>query len=176
MKLTEEDKQNFLSMVCPESRKLAEDLLDEKINALYIRYVYTGYNPCNYTDGGVKDFGKLGQACVGIFENSADEPSQVIKLNAYKDHMSNDDFYKIRRITSKYGDNWEYEMLNKSDTDETLRWELLKLYVEDPELCSVIMKRKFKKIYDELSDSDKLLLEVSDDNKCWEFKWHIAKC
>lgn len=175
MKLSEEDKHRFFNMVCPEYRSLAEDLLDGKIDVLYIGYAYTGYSPCTYTGNTIKNYSGLGQVYIEIFENSTDEPSKVIMLHATKDHMAPDDFYTIRRITSSYGDKYEYDMLNKSDANDELRWELLKMYVEDPELCSVIMRRKFKKIYDELSDSDKLLLEVADDNKYWEFKWHSAK-
>ena len=37
------------------------------------------------------------------------------------------------------------------------------IYMERPEDCPVIMKKKCQKIYDSLSDSDKLLLELDLD-------------
>ena len=81
-------------------------------------------------------------------------------LHANRDHISPDDLLTIRHVVNFYGDLLEYDALIESDTNEKLRWELLKLYVDDPEACSVIMKRKLKKIYDDLSGSDKLLLEL----------------
>ena len=157
MILSEEDKQNFLKLVCPESRSLAEDLINEKIDALYI-----GYGFASASD--VKKYGVLGQAYIKIFENSTDESSKVIMLNADRDHIPLDDLLTIRQVVNFYGGSFEYNALRESDRYEKLRWQLLKLYVDDPEACSVIMKRKFKKIYDGLSDSDKLLLEID----CYE--------
>lgn len=156
MTLSEEDKQNFLKLVCPESRSLAEDLINEKIDALYIWYGFVGGID-------IKNYGVLGQAYIEIFENSTDEPSKVIMLNANKNNMSLDDFQTIRQVVNFYGGLLEYNALAKSDRDEKLRWQLLKLYADDPEACSVIMKRKFKKIYDDLSDSDKLLAMINEE-------------
>lgn len=163
MILSEEDKQNFLKLVCPESRSLAEDLIDGKIDALYIGREYAGYDAYAYMPY-IKNYGVLGQAYIGIFENSTDEPSKVIMLHANRDHISPDDLRTIRHVVNFYGDLLEYNALIESDTNEKLRWELLKLYADDPEAWSVIMKRKLKKIYDDLSDSDKLLLEIN----CYE--------
>ena len=157
MILSEEDKQYFLKLVCPGYRRVAKDLINEKIDALYI-----GYGFASVSD--VKNYGVLGQAYIGIFENSTDEPSKVIMLHANRDHISPDDLLTIRHVVNFYGDLLEYNTLIKSDTNEKLRWELLKLYADDPEAWSVIMKRKLKKIYDDLSDSDKLLLEIN----CYE--------
>ena len=154
MILSEEDKQNFLKMVCPGYRRVAKDLINEKIDALYI-----GYGFASVSD--VKNYGVLGQAYIGIFENSMDEPSKVIMLHANRDHISPDDLLTIRHMVNFYGGPVDYNVLTKSDHDEKLRWQLLKLYADDPEACSVIMKRKLKKIYDGLSDSDKLLLEIN---------------
>ena len=157
MILSEEDKQYFLKLVCPGYRRVAKGLINEKIDALYI-----GYGFASVSD--VKNYGVLGQAYIGIFENSTDEPSKVIMLHANRDHISPDDLLTIRHVVNFYGDLLEYDALIESDTNEKLRWELLKLYADDPEAWSVIMKRKLKKIYDDLSDSDKLLLEID----CYE--------
>lgn len=153
MILSEEDKRNFLKLVCPGYRSIAEDLINEKIDALYIGYRFVGGSD-------IKNYGVLGQAYIEIFENSTDEPSKVIMLNANKNNMPLDDLQTIRQVVNFYGGPFEYNALTKSDRDEKLRWDLLKLYADDPEACSIIMKRKFKKIYDGLSDSDKLLLEI----------------
>ena len=157
MALSEKYKQNFLKMVCPGYRRVAKDLINEKIDALYIGYGFDSVSD-------VKNYGVLGQAYIGIFENSTDEPSKVIMLHATRDHISPDDLLTIRHVVNFYGDLLEYDALIESDTNEKLRWELLKLYADDPEAWSVIMKRKLKKIYDDLSDSDKLLLEID----CYE--------
>ena len=157
MILSEKDKQDFLKMVCPGYRRVAKDLINEKIDALYIGYGFDSVSD-------VKNYGVLGQAYIGIFENSTDEPSKVIMLHATRDHISHDDLLTIRHVVNFYGDLLEYDALIESDTNEKLRWELLKLYADDPEAWSVIMKRKLKKIYDDLSDSDKLLLEID----CYE--------
>ena len=157
MILSEKDKQNFLKMVCPGYRRVAKDLINEKIDALYIDYGFDSVSD-------VKNYGVLGQAYIGIFENSTDEPSKVIMLHANRDHISPDDLLTIRHVVNFYGDLLEYDALIESETNEKLRWELLKLYADDPEAWSVIMKRKLKKIYDDLSDSDKLLLEID----CYE--------
>ena len=157
MILSEKDKQDFLKMVCPGYRRVAKDLINEKIDALYIGYGFDSVSD-------VKNYGVLGQAYIGIFENSTDEPSKVIMLHATRDHISPDDLLTIRHVVNFYGDLLEYDALIESDTNEKLRWELLKLYADDPEAWSVIMKRKLKKIYDDLSDSDKLLLEID----CYE--------
>lgn len=155
MILSEEDKQNFLKMVCPGYRRVAKDLINEKIDALYIGYGFVGGSD-------IKNYGVLGQAYIKIFENSIGEPSKVIKLNANRDHMPLGDLLTIRQVVNFYGGAFEYNALCESDRYEKLRWQLLKLYVYNPEACSVIMKRKFKKIYDDLSDSDKLLLEIGE--------------
>ena len=165
MTLSEEDKQNFLKLVCPESRSLAEDLINEKIDALYIGYEYAGYEAYNHIPY-IKNHGVLGQAYIGIFENSTDEPSKIVMLNVTRQNIRNNELYIIQRIVYKYGNSWEYDLLVKSDTDDELRWELLEVYARDCE-CSFILKKKFKKIYESLSDSDKLLLELSDDDITW---------
>ena len=165
MILSEEDKQNFLKLVCPESRSLAEDLIDGKIDALYIGYEYAGYKVYAYMPY-IKNYGVLGQVYIEIFENSTDKPSKVIMLNVTRQNIRDDELYIINRIVYAYGNLWEYSLLVNSDTDEELRWELLEVYARDCE-CSFILKKKFKNIYESLSDSDKLLLELSDDDITW---------
>ena len=157
MILSEKDKQNFIKMVCPGYRSIAEDLINEKIDALYIRYDFVSVDDIKSYDG------VLGDAYIEIFENSTDEPSKVIMLSVNKNHISLD-LQTIRQVAKFYGGPVDYNVLTKSDRDEKLRWQLLKLYADDPEVCPVIMKRKLKKIYDDLSDSDKLLLEIN----CYE--------
>ena len=159
MTLSEEDKQNFLKMVCPGYRRVAKDLINEKIDALYIGYGFDSVSD-------VKNYGVLGQAYIGIFENSTDEPSKVIMLNVTRQNIRSNELCIIQRIVYKYGNSWEYGLLVKSDADDELRWELLEVYARDCE-CSFILKKKFKKIYESLSDSDKLLLELSDDDITW---------
>lgn len=156
MTLSDKDKQHFLDMVCPEYRSLAEDFVNGKLNALCVEYNWSDY-------GGRKKYGKFGQIFIEIFENNVATESQVILLDENQSSISFDDIGIIRQITREYGSRAEYFRLVKSDEDMQLRWELLKLYVNAPELCSVIMRRKFKKIYEELSDSDKLLLEIGED-------------
>ena len=155
MILSEEDKQNFLKMACPGYRSIAEDLINEKIDALYIGYDFVSVDDIKSYDG------VLGDAYIEIFENSTDEPSKVIMLNVNKNHISLD-IQTIRQVKKFYGGPFEYNALTESDRNEKFRWQLLKLYADDPEACSIIMKRKLKKIYDDLSDSDKLLLEITD--------------
>ena len=164
MTLSEEYKQHFLKLVCPGYRSIAEDLINEKIDALFILREYVGHKAYDYNGSDIKTYGALDQAYIEIFENSTYEPSKVIILNANRNHMPLDDLLIIRHVVNFYGGPVDYNVLTKSDRDEKLRWELLKLYADDPEACSVIMKRKLKKIYDGLSDSDKLLLELD----CYE--------
>ena len=87
-------------------------------------------------------------------------------LNVTRQNVRSNELYIIRRIVYKYGNSWEYDLLVKSDADDELRWELLEVYARDCE-CSFILKKKFKKIYESLSDSDKLLLELSDNDITW---------
>ena len=54
-------------------------------------------------------------------------------------------------------------MLKRVDKNEWMRKALMHTYMERPEDCPVIMKKKCQKIYDSLSDSDKLLLELDLD-------------
>ena len=82
MALSEEDKQNFLKMVCPGYRSIAEDLINEKINAIYIEYGFVSVDDIKSYDG------VLGDAYIEIFENSTEEPSKVIMLNVNKNHIS----------------------------------------------------------------------------------------
>lgn len=108
MILSEEDKQNFLKLVCPEYRSIAEDLINEKIDALYIGYRFVGGSD-------IKNYGALGQAYIEIFENSTGEPSKVIILNVNRNHMPLDDLLIIRHVVNFYGGPVDYNVLTKSD-------------------------------------------------------------
>ena len=155
MIISEEDKQRFLNMVCPEYRKLAEDLIDEKIDASCVRYDWYRYE---WHQFGIKH----GQICIEIHEDAITIAPKIILFNANRSTITDDDLDLIRRVVRRYGNVMEYRMLVKSDTDANLRWKIMKKYMNDSESCSVIMKKKCQKIYDSLSDSDKLLLELGE--------------
>ena len=158
MIVSEEDKQRFLNMVCPEYRKLAEDLIDEKIDALYVKYDWYPYESYQY-DGKCNS----GQIFIEIYEDTLGHTPKIILLNANQSTITDDDINLIRQVTRRYCDQMEYYFLINSDTDANLRWKIMKKYMNDRESCSVIMKKKCQKIYDSLSDSDKLLLELGED-------------
>ena len=157
MIVSEEDKQRFLNMVCPEYRKLAEDLIDEKIDAVCVRYDWYRYEWHQY-DGKCNS----GQIFIEIYEDTLGHQPKIILFNANQSTMTDDDINLIRQVTRKYGNQMEYYFLINSDTDANLRWKIMKKYMNDSESCSVIMKKKCQKIYDSLSDSDKLLLELGE--------------
>ena len=155
MIISEEDKQRFLNMVCPEYRKLAEDLIDEKIDALYVKYDWYPYETYQYDCKC-----NSGQIFIEIY--ALGHTPKIILLNANQSTITDDDINLIRQVTRKYGNRWEYNLLAQSDKDVNLRWKIMKKYMNDRESCSVIMKKKCQKIYDSLSDSDKLLLELGE--------------
>ena len=156
MIISEEDKRRFLNMVCPEYSKLAEDLIDEKIDALCVRYDWYRYE---WHQFGIK----RGQICIEIHEDAITIAPKIILFNANRSTITDDDLDLIRRVVRRYGNVMEYRMLVKSDTDANLRWKIMKKYMNDSESCSVIMKKKCQQIYESLSDSDKLLLELGED-------------
>ena len=160
MIISEEDKRRFLNMVCPEYSKLAEDLIDEKIDALYVKYDWHPYESYQY-DGKCNS----GQIFMKIYEDTLEHTPKIIlfNLNVHLRSITDGDIELIRQVTRRYGDQMEYYFIIKSDTDANLRWKIMKNYMNDRESCSVIMKKKCQKIYDSLSDSDKLLLELGED-------------
>ena len=64
MILSEKDKQNFLKMVCSGYRRVAKDLINEKIDALYIGYGFAGVSD-------VKKYGVLGIKIELPFQSSS---------------------------------------------------------------------------------------------------------
>ena len=158
MLISEEDKQRFLNMVCPEYSKLAEDLIDEKIDALYVRYDWYPYESYKHD---VKCIS--GQIYIEIYEDTLRTTPRIILLNANQSTITGDDIELIRQVTRRYGTRAEYGCLVQSDKNANLRWKIMKKYMNDRESCSVIMKKKCQKIYESLSDSDKLLLELGED-------------
>ena len=166
MIISEEDKRRFLNMVCPEYRKLAEDLIDEKIDALYVVYGWHSYeHSYEWHPYGVKKCCcDSGQICIEIHEDAITIAPKIILFNANRSTITDDDLDLILRVVRRYGSVMEYYFLIKSDTDANLRWKIMKKYMNDPESCYVIMKKKCQKIYDSLSDSDKLLLELGEDS------------
>ena len=165
MIISEEDKRRFLNMVCPEYSKLAEDLIDEKIDALYVVYGWHSYeHSYEWHPYGVKKCCcDSGQIFMEIYEDTLEHTPKIILFNANRSTITDDDLDLILRVVRRYGDLMEYYFLIKSDTDVNLRWKMMKKYMNDHESCSVIMKKKCQKIYESLSDSDKLLLELGED-------------
>ena len=158
MIISEEDKRRFLNMVCPEYSKLAEDLIDEKIDALQVKDDWYPYETYQY-DGKCNS----GQIFIEIYEDTLRTTPKIILLNANQSTITGDDIELIRQVTRRYGNRFEYDRLVYSDKNANLRWKIMKKYMNDRESCSVIMKKKCQKIYDSLSDSDKLLLELGED-------------
>ena len=158
MIISEEDKQRFLNMVCPEYSKLAEDLVDEKIDALYVKYDWYPYESYQHDGKCIS-----GQIFIEIYEDTLRTTPKIILLNANQSTITDDDINLIRQVTRRYGNRFEYDRLVYSDKSANLRWKIMKEYMNDRESCSVIMKKKCQKIYDSLSDSDKLLLELGED-------------
>ena len=135
-------EEHFLSLVHPECRNIAEDFINDKIDAMFAEYDH-----CR----------------IEIFENDPDTPSKIIKFND-SEHMTIADKFMICGIVGRYGYRHVYEDLKRLDTDENLRNEIMTMYMRFPSALTTIAKKKCQKIYDNLSDSDKLLLEISDDN------------
>lgn len=163
MIISEEYKRRFLNMVCPECSKLAEDFIDEKIDALYVGY---GWHPYEWhPHGDKKCCCDSGQIFMKIYEDTLEHTPKIILFNLNLDlrSITDGDIELIRQVTRRYGDQMEYYFLIKSDTDVNLRWKMMKKYMNDRESCSVIMKKKCQQIYDNLSDSDKLLLELGEE-------------
>lgn len=147
-------EEHFLSLVRPECRNIAEDFINGKIDAMFAEYcVYDEeYTQCGY-----------GRCHIEIFENDPDKPSKIIEFND-SEHMVLDDRSMIYEIVRRYGERHVYEVLKKLDTNENLRNDIMTMYMRFPSTLTTIAKKKCQKIYDNLSDSDKLLLEISDDN------------
>lgn len=135
-------EEHFLSLVRPECRNIAEDFINGKIDAMFVEYDH---------------------CCIEIFENDPDMPSKIIKFND-SEHMTFADKFMICGIVGRYGERYAYEDLKRLDTDENLRNEIMTVYIRFPNALTTIARKKCQKIYDSLSDSDKLLLEISDDN------------
>ena len=146
-------REYFLSLVHPNSLSIAEDFVNGKIDAMFIGYTAKG----SYWYGGPD------RSRIEIFENDPDKPSKIIEFNDGEKDMEYGDAYKIYEIVHRYGDRHEYEELEKLFKYKNLRKMLMHTYMTRPEDCSVIMKKKCQKIYDSLSDSDKLLLELGEE-------------
>ena len=156
MIVSEEDKQRFLNMVCPEYRKRAEDFIDEKIDALCVRWDWFG-------EWYQSDAVKPGQIYIAVYESAITSVPKVILLNVNRNSITADDIGLIIQVTHRYGSRAEYYLLIESDKDIKIRSAIMRAYINDRESCSVIMKKKCQKIYESLSDSDKLLLELGED-------------
>ena len=150
-----ESLERFLSLVHPDSRGVAEDFVNGKIDAMFLTYKPKAMAKFGYT--------VLNRTCIEIFENNIETPSKIIEFNDDEKDMEHDDISMICDAVYKYGDMYDYVMLKRLDKNEWTRKTLMHAYMERPEDCPVIMKKKCQKIYDSLSDSDKLLLELDLD-------------
>ena len=146
-------REYFLSLVHPNSLSIAEDFVNGKIDAMFIEYTPKG----SYRHAGPD------RSRIEIFENDPDTPSKIIKFND-SEHMTIADKFMICGIVGRYGYRHVYEDLKRLDTDENLRNEIMTMYMRFPNALTTIARKKCQKIYESLSDSDKLLLEISDDN------------
>lgn len=146
-------REYFLNLVDPKSRGVAEDFINGKIDAMFIEYT-----PKDVLEKGSRSF-------IEIFENDQNKASKIIEFNDSEKEMEYGDIYMIYEIVRKYGDRYEYEMLKKLDKDEYKDEQRMVMhrYVKHPENFSTIIRKKCQKIYESLSDSDKLLLEISGD-------------
>ena len=154
-----ESLERFLSLVHPDSRGVAEDFANGKIDAMFLAYKPKSMVKFGYTFG----YTVSNRTCIEIFENNIEKPSKIIEFNDGEKDMAHDDISMIRDAVYRYGDLYEYVALKILDKNEKIRKLFMHIYVESPEECSVIMKKKCQKIYDSLSDSDKLLLELDCD-------------
>ena len=101
MIISEEDKQRFLNMVCPEYSKLAEDLIDEKIDALCVRWDWLG-------EWYQSDAVKPGQIYIAVYEGAITSVPKVILLNVDRNSITDDDIGLIIKVTHRYGRREEY--------------------------------------------------------------------
>ena len=152
MRISEE---RFLSLVHPECRNIAEDFINGKIDALFVEYIEHEYDECI-------EYG-YDRCRIEIFENNPDTPSKIIKFND-SEIITLVDRRMFYGITGRYGGRYVYEDLKRLDTDENFRNKAMARYIRFPNTLTTITKKKCQKIYESLSDSDKLLLEISDDN------------
>ena len=108
MIISEEAKQRFLNMVCPEYRKLAEDLIDEKIDALYVGYGWHSYEWYPY--GVKKCCCDSGQIFMKIYEDTIGPTPKIIlfNLNVHLRSITDGDIDLIRQVTRRYGGQMEY--------------------------------------------------------------------
>lgn len=148
-------REHFLSLVHPDSRGVAEDFVNGKIDALFLAYEPKAMAKFGYTVSN--------RTCIEIFENNIETPSKIIKFNDDEKDMEHADISMIRDAVYRYGDIYDYVTLKSLDKNERMRKTLMHTYVERPENCPVIMKKKCQKNYESLSDSDKLLLELGVD-------------
>ena len=148
-------REHFLSLVHPDSRGVAEDFVNGKIDAMFLTYKPKTMAKFGYTVSN--------RTCIEIFENNIEKPSKIIEFNDDEKDMVHDDISMICDAVYKYGDMYDYVRLKRLDKNEWTRKTLMHTYMERPEDCPVIMKKKCQKIYDSLSDSDKLLLELDLD-------------
>lgn len=149
--ISEEEKERFLSLVNPKSVDLAKSLINGEFEFLYVdRFPKRDEKSDNDFD------------IVRIFEKDDTEPSKIIELNASK---SDDDSNFIDKIISKCGTIFDFMDIkfNVENNTSALN-DRMRDYLDNPNGIVLCVRMKLKKIYDDLSDSDKLLLETNDLN------------
>ena len=126
MIVSEEYKKRFLNIVCPECIKLAKNFIDGKIDASYVGCDWYPYEWHPY--GVKKRCCNPGQVFMAIYEETLGPTPKIImfNINAYLRSITDDDIDLIRQVTRRYGNRSEYDLLVKSDKDETLRWKMMK--------------------------------------------------
>ena len=158
--ISEEEKERFLSLVNPESVDLAKSLINGGFEFLFVdRFPRHDEKSDNGFD------------TVRIFEKDDKEPSKIIELNASK---SDDDSNFIDKIISKCGTLFDFmDIKFNVENDTSALNDYMRNYLDNPNGIVLCIRMKLKKIYDDLSDSDKLLFETDDLNLNKYYKLQI---
>ena len=158
--ISEEEKERFLSLVNPDSVDLAKSLINGEFEFLFVdRFPRRDEKSDNGFD------------TVRIFEKDDKEPSKIIALNASK---SDDDSNFIDKIISKCGTLFDFmDIKFNVENDTSALNDYMGNYLVNPNGIVLCIRMKLKKIYDGLSDSDKLLFETNDLNLNKYYKLQI---
>ena len=82
-----ESLERFLSLVHPDSRGVAEDFVNGKIDAMFLTYKPKAMAKFGYT--------VLNRTCIEIFENNIETPSKIIEFNDDEKDMEYDDIRSV---------------------------------------------------------------------------------
>ena len=159
--ISEEEKERFLSLVNPKSVDLAKSLINGEFEFLYVDRFPKRDEKSNNDFDAIRIFEK-DDTEPGIFEKDDTEPSKIIELNASK---SDDDSNFIDKIISKCGTLFDFmDIKFNVENDTSALNDHMRSYLDNPNGIVLCIRMKLKKIYDGLSDSDKLLFETNDLN------------